>query len=534
MYRAWLCIYSPQSLPECCKPALKVPANPFTTAPMVEAMWTKISALLQEQLDSGHYKVWIQPLSGCFDGTELVVHAISAFAAGFVRDNFLSAIRDAACAVTGITFPVRVTHAPLRTENMETDVSISAPFSRDDVSVSLPSRPVFSDCAAASSRSSVSFASGSDMLPAPVAQVAGQHALPLRYDEAAFRINARTWRHSFDDFIVGPCNEMAFAASRSICKESKGADILFLSSAPGLGKTHLVQAVGQQLYKECNYRAPRVEYLTAEEFASRLVMSFKDRDTGKFKSRYRDVDVLLLEDVHFLQGKVHIQEELLSTMKTLQDKGSKVVFSSSFIPRDLRDMNSELLSRLHSGFFAVIDRPDRAMRKKIFKEKARLSHVELAEDVSDFLAENVNSDVRQIESCLHNLALRAKLLRCGITMQMAWEAVQHYAPCEKKLDLENILAYVSKGYGIPLSQMRIEKRKKNYVVARNTVFFLARKHTDLSLVEIGNIFGKRHSTVIKGITSLEREMSRETSLGRQIASTIAIIERNGGIISPSL
>jgi len=173
------------------------------------------------------------------------------------------------------------------------------------------------------------------------------------------------------------------------------------------------------------------------------------------------------------------------------------------------------------------------MRKKIFTEKARLNHVALSDEVSDFLAESIDSDVRQIESCLHNLALRAKLLRCGITMQMAWEIVQHYAPCEKKLDLEKIIGYVSTGYGISTKEMRSDKRRKPLVIARNTVFFLARKHTDLSLGEIGKIFGRSHSTVIKGITSLEREVSRETSLGRQIASTIAIIERNGGIISPS-
>ncbi len=368
----------------------------------------------------------------------------------------------------------------------------------------------------------------------PAKQLAGeeQHALPLQY-HGATRISARAWRHSFDDFVVGPSNELAFAASRSLCREWRGGGILFLSSSPGLGKTHLMQAAGQQLCKECNYRLPRVEYLTAEEFASRLVMSFKGHDTDKFKARYRDVDVLLLEDVHFLQGKGKIQEELLATLKTLQDRGSKVLFSSSFIPRDLQGMNDELLSRLHSGFLTVIGRPDRAMRKRIFLEKARLSQVVLPEDVSDFLAESIDSDVRQIESCLRNLALKAKLLCSGITMQMAWETVQYYAPCEKTLDLEKIIAYVSSGYGISSEQMRSKSRKKDLVIARNTVFFLARKHTDLSLEEIGNIFGRSHSTVIKGITSLEREISCETTLGRQIAGAIAIIERNGGIISPS-
>ncbi|MCC8194160.1 MAG: AAA family ATPase [Deltaproteobacteria bacterium] len=500
---------------------------------MMEAVWTHVSARLQERLEPGHYKVWIQPLAGHFDGTGLVVHAVSAFAAGFVRDNFMAAIREAVRDVTGEDIPVRLTDVPFGAENGREDGRRRDPERAGEVSKSVPALIVSPAVVENPPVSPLVAEPGRAWQPVTALQVEGQHALPLRYDEKAFSISSRQWRHSFEDFVVGPSNELAFAASRSICKESRGADILFLSSGPGLGKTHLVQAVGQQLYKECNYRAPKVEYLTAEEFASRLVMSFKGHDTDRFKSRYRDVDVLLLEDVHFLQGKEKIQEELLATLKTLQDRGSKVLFSSSFIPRDLQGMGGELLSRLHSGFLAVIDRPDRDTRKRIFREKARLNQVILPEDVSDFLADNIDSDVRQIESCLRNLALKAKLLRCDITMQMAWEAVQYYAPCEKKLDLEKIIAYVSRGYGISSKEMRSKSRKKDLVVARNTVFFLARKHTDLSLEEIGTIFGRSHSTVIKGITSLEREMSRETSLGRQIAGAISLIERNGGIISPS-
>ncbi|MDR3073990.1 MAG: chromosomal replication initiator protein DnaA, partial [Deltaproteobacteria bacterium] len=229
-----------------------------------------------------------------------------------------------------------------------------------------------------------------------------------------------------------------------------------------------------------------------------------------------------------------MQEELLATLKTLQERGSKIIFSSSFVPRDLHDMDEQLLSRFHSGFLAVIERPDKGMRKRIFEEKARLSQVILPEDVSDFLAESIDSDVRQIESCLQNLMLKAKFLKCGITMQMAWETVQHYAPRGKKLDLEGIVAYVSQGYGVSVDQLRSRSRKRELVAARNTIFFLARKHTDLSLGEIGNAFDRSHSTVIKGITSLEREIHRETSLGRQMAGAISLIERNGGAISPSL
>lgn len=499
---------------------------------MITAAWTEISSLLRERLGSGHYKVWIEPLTGVCDGADLTLYAVSPFAAGFVRDNFLPVIREVAHDFLGREIPVRVVDAPPAKDGQASSReaaarSVAAPpaslnFSTNSEKNPPVAAPLVTEPAGVHS-----------WMPTAPLHAEGQHCLPIRYAEEAFKLTARSWRHSFDDFVVGPCNELAFAASRSMCRESRGADILFLSSPPGLGKTHLVQAVGQQLYKECNYRAPRVEYLTAEEFASRLVMAFKGNDTDKFKARYRDADVLLLEDVHFLQGKEKIQEELLSTVKALKDRGSKIIFSSSFIPRDLQGMSSELLSRLYSGFLAAIGRPDREMRKRILKEKARLTQVVLTEEVSDFLADSIDSDVRQIESCLRNLVLKAKLLQSGITMQMAWEAVQYYAHCEKKLDLEKIIAYVAKGYGITADQMRSKDRKRNFVLARNTVYFLARKHTHLSLEEIGNLFGRRHSTVIKGITSLEREMSRETSLGRQIANAITIIERTGSIISPS-
>lgn len=506
------------------KRALRVSARAHTTAPMMETVWTNIVAQLRQTLEPGQVKVWIDPLVGRLEGDTLVIHAVSSFAAGFVRDNFLPRIREAVAEVTGGKLTVQITDAP-------------APVAAAGASPGKESTPaglVVSPHAPAASAAPLVAASSPVWQPAAPLSVHGQHTLPLRYDEAALSISARSWRHSFEDFVVGPCNELAFAASRSICRDSKGADILFLSSAPGLGKTHLLQAAGQQLYKECNLRVPRVEYLTAEEFASRWIMAFKSNEMDRFKARYREVDVLLLEDVHFLQGKEKTQEELLATVKTLQDRGSKVIFSSSFAPRDLRGMSEQLLSRLHSGFLAVIERPDKALRKKLFAEKARQSHVVLSDEVSDFLAESIDSDVRQIESCLRNLVLKAKLLKSGITLQMAWEAVQHYAPREKKLDLEGIISYVSQGYGISREQMCSRSRKRELVIARNTVFYLARKHTDLSLEEIGNIFDRNHSTVIKGITSLEREITRESSLGRQIAGAITLIERTGGIISPSL
>ncbi len=503
----------------------------------MNSAWSHISSLLQQRLDPGHYKVWVAPLAGRRAEGEYVVHALNEFVAGFIRSRLFTAIQDAVTETLGEQLPVRITTEAFPGQRPGQAAAIGEPRPQESCPAPKPELITRNEAEdlpvplVASSRAPETLYPPVPLAVSPAQ--AGQHALPLYYAEQPSRLTARSWRHSFDDFVVGPSNEMAFAASRGMCRESKWADILFLSSAPGLGKTHLMQAAGQQLCRACNRRVPRVEYLTAEEFTSRLVVAFKTNDTDRFKARYRDVDVLLLEDVHFLQGKEKMQDELLSTLKTLQDKGSKIIFSSSFMPRDMRGMSESLLSRLGSGFLATIEKPGRETRKRIFQEKAKFHQVLLPDEISDFLAESIESDVRQIESCLQNLALKAKILKTGITMQMAWEAVQQYASCEKKLDLERIVKYVCQGYGISLDQMNSKSRKQDLVVARNTVFYLARKHTSLSLQEIGNRFNRSHSTVIKGITTLEREISRESSLGRQMAGAIAIIERTGGIISPS-
>jgi chromosomal replication initiator protein len=338
--------------------------------------------------------------------------------------------------------------------------------------------------------------------------------------------------HSFDEFVVGPSNQMAFAASQDICQQSFRSDTLFLSSDPGLGKTHLLHAVGQQLCNISNRTLPRVEYLTAEEFATRLICALKAKEVDRFKARYRDVDVLLLEDVHFLQGKQRMQDEVLSTVKALQSRGAKVLFSSSFAPKDLNDLDSQLTSRFCSGLLAVIEKPTFETRKQILREKARLHHVQLPEQVADLLADNIRADVRQIESCLRNLLLKARLLNQQITMDMAWEIIGHYAKREAVLDIDAIVRQICSGFDISKEQLQSRSRRRELVIARNTAFFLARKHTDLSLEEIGKRFNRKHSTVIKGIANIEREMNKETPLGRQVVNAVNMVERNGRIIHP--
>lgn len=226
-----------------------------------------------------------------------------------------------------------------------------------------------------------------------------------------------------------------------------------------------------------------------------------------------------------------MQAELLATIKALRERGSKIVFSSSFAPRDLKFMDDQLQSRFSSGLLTRIERPDEDTRRRILRTKASLHQVVLPDDIEDVLARHIHADVRQIESCLHTLILKARLCNSRITLQMAWEVIGQYAAHSPVLDLEAIITHVCQGFGLTREQLQSSSRKQEYVCARNAAFFLARKHTDLSLEVIGRQFNRKHSTVIKGITSFEREMSRKTPQGRQFANILGMIERNGNVFA---
>ncbi|GAB1411183.1 hypothetical protein MASR1M90_23370 [Desulfovibrionales bacterium] len=333
--------------------------------------------------------------------------------------------------------------------------------------------------------------------------------------------NVYSWRHQFEDFIVGPSNRLAYVASQSFCHDAHTADQLFLCSAPGLGKTHLAQAIGSEIARQTNRSHVRVCYLSGEEFASQLVMAIQARTVEQFKARFRsNVDLLLLEDVHFFQGKGKMQDELLHTLKSLQNQGRRVVMTSSFLPKELADMDANLLSRFSQGFLAVIDKPDYETRLQIIENKSRAAQTVVPSKVAELLADRLRGDVRQLESCLKNIILRAKLMGAQISMDLAWEILQNYELDNPTLNLDQIISFICQAYGIAFDDLRSKSRKKDRVIARNTAFYLARKHTDLSLADIGRRFNRKHSTVIKGIASVEQEVARQSPLGSQIAHTI--------------
>ncbi|WP_432738158.1 chromosomal replication initiator protein DnaA [Maridesulfovibrio sp. FT414] len=444
---------------------------------MMRDSWNKILNLLEKGLNPGLYKVWIKPLKAEISSNNIKLFAPNDFVAAWVRDRLMDNIKEAGEQVLGVCPKV--------------EIGVKKAVEKPAVKLAPATKPV---------QTSI----GLPMMSPPV-------------------INTRIprWRFSFDDFIIGDSNRLASAASRSLCDNTLPGDQLFLSSTPGLGKTHLLHSIGRDLCASSNKKHVSIACLTAEEFANRLVLAIKSGEVSRFKSEFRDnVDCLLLEDVHFFQGKQKMQDEILQTLKSLQLRGSKVVMTSSFLPRELEKIDPQLVSRFCSGLLAVISTPDFETRKRIVESKAIRLGTMVPNSISELLADRITTDVRQLESCLQNLVLKARLLNRDVSQELAWQVLENYAVAKATPSYDSIVDHICRFYELTADQLRSKSRKREIVLARNTAFFLARKHTDLSLKDIGSKLGRRHSTVIKGITNIEREISLQTPLGRQLQDTI--------------
>ncbi len=476
--------------------------------------WSAILDELRLKLPEGKFKVFLEPLEGEIrkvlsphgneeqglliplpEHWEICLTAANDFMAEQVRSQFMQIIAETGRSLLGSLPTVTI-----RAINKRKEMVMPRPVSVEQLVNTLPSAP------------SVLMADQQLSLPLPLPRLSS--------------IQRRNWKYSFEDFIVGPCNQLAFAAATNILDSNAPVDMVFLCSGAGLGKTHLTQAVGHALSLEANKRDVRMEYLTAEEFTSQFIHASKFGAMEQFKEHFRQLDMLLLEDVHFLRGKDRTQEELLSTIKSLQAHGGRVMLTSSFAPRDLAGVDSQLVSRFCSGFVASMERPNRDTRIHILKEKAKRQCMVLPAPVAELLADRITGDVRLLESCLHNLMLQSRFMGQKVTEQMAMEVIRTVAKNSPQLTVEDVVSLICRSFGLTQAQLSSKSRRQNLVAARNTAFFLLRRHTELTLEEIGEYFNRKHSTVLKGITAVEHEISRRTPLGGQLERTVAMIERS--------
>jgi chromosomal replication initiator protein len=332
-------------------------------------------------------------------------------------------------------------------------------------------------------------------------------------------------RYTFDNFIVGESTRFACAAARSVA-ESPGRTYnpLFIYGGVGLGKTHLIQAIGNQALQV--NRNIRVHYTAAEALFLELIQAIEKNTRLEFKRRYRGLNLLLLDDIHYLIGKERLQEEIFHIFNHLHDAGSQIVFTSDRPPKDIPTLESRLISRLGSGLVVDIQPPELETRIAILKQKASLDDRDLPDDVAYYIAARVRSNVRELEGCLTRLVALASLGNHPITIGLAEEALKDMVTTEVLVDRETIIGTTADAFGVPSSDLKGSRRTKQLALARQVAMYLLRKRLNLSLKEIGYCFGGRdHTTVMHAIDKVERLKATDLSFSAQIKKLDAGINR---------
>ncbi|MFQ6047162.1 MAG: chromosomal replication initiator protein DnaA [Gemmatimonadales bacterium] len=328
-------------------------------------------------------------------------------------------------------------------------------------------------------------------------------------------------RYSFKTFVIGKSNELAAAAAHAVAEApGKTYNPLFIYGATGLGKTHLMQAIAHAVLE----RAPdsRVVYMGAEQFINEVIESIHGRTMVEFRKQYRsDVDIFLVDDVHFLEGKEMTQEEFFHTFNALHEAGKQIVLTSDRPPKEIPGLEARLVSRFEWGMVADIGQPDLEHRIAILRKKAEQDHLELTipDDVLRFIGENVRSSVRELEGCIIKLLLYASLKHREVSIDLAREAladkIRHGKAADYELHdapptIDRIQEVVARRWGVTPEGLRSKARTKTLTVPRQVAMFLARELCGMQLVEIGQAFGGRdHSTVIHSLDKVQRDMSSD-------------------------
>lgn len=321
---------------------------------------------------------------------------------------------------------------------------------------------------------------------------------------------------TFDQFVVGENNDFAYSASLSMAsRKSNVQNSLYLLSQTGMGKSHLSQAIGHHILHQ--FPSDRVFYITAEDFANEMVHSLRHGSIATFKEKYRQrCDVLLLEDIHFLSGKERTQLELALTLDTLFDAGKKLIFTSSYLPAAIPKMDDKLTSRFSSGLISSIESPDFRTRVRILKRKCRVQGYRIADEVIDYLADELQDNVRQLESGLHSVHTKASLLGVPASRELAASVVRNIASQKKRITIEVIKRLVCSHFKISTAEIASRSRKQAVVRPRQIAFYLARNYTDQPLQAIGKSFNRYHATVLHSIGIIERGIKQNSAMQQQV------------------
>ncbi|NPU85631.1 MAG: chromosomal replication initiator protein DnaA [Syntrophaceae bacterium] len=438
----------------------------------MDLIWEKATNIIRKQVSQQNFDTWIQPVRvTAVEGNSIQFAVPNKFFKDWLNDNYLPIIKESLKEVSGI------------------DLSVHFTVSKGDGrAAETPAEAKKSD-------------GKSERKP------------PATKYESNLNPN-----YSFERFVVGSCNQFAHAAAMSVGEmPAKNYNPLFIYSDVGLGKTHLLNAIGLHtlnLYPDTN-----VVYVSAEEFVNELIGSIRYDRTPKFREKYRKIDCLLIDDIQFIAGKDRTQEEFFHTFNTLHDAGKQIVVTSDKFPKDIPNLEDRLRSRFEWGLIADIHPPDIETRIAILQKKAHDNSIHLPSNVAHYVASNAHSNIRELEGFLVRISAYASVTGRSIDMDLAKEVLRKIVRQNEREDItvDEVIRASSGKFNVKLSDLKSKKKSKNIVLARQSAMFLCRRLTNASFPDIGEKLGGRdHSTVIYAVNKISALIEKDSALKKTI------------------
>ena len=451
----------------------------------MDILWDKTVKIIKEKVSQQNFETWIRPIRiAAMEGDQVHLSVPNRFFRDWLVENYLSLIRESMKSETGIPFHVEFVIEHDNNQYQSIGESGYTPATEKTV----PKKPY---------RSRV---------------------------HSSLNVN-----YSFDRFVVGACNQFAHAASAAVAEQpAKNYNPLFIYGGVGLGKTHLLNAIGLKTLKL--FPDMNVVYVSAEVFMNELINSIRYDKMPKFREKFRNIDCLLIDDIQFIAGKERTQEEFFHTFNTLHDAGKQIVVTSDKFPKDIPNLEGRLRSRFEWGLIADIQPPEIETKIAILEKKAQENRIALPGNVALYLASQAESNIRELEGYLVRIAAYSSLTGRQIDLDLVKDVMKQLLHKEEKIKItvEEIIKTVGAKFGIKISDIKSQKKNKNLVLARQVSMYLAREMTSASFPDIGEkIGGRDHSTVIYAHNKIKKILETDRTFRDTIEEIQHILLHKG-------
>lgn len=460
---------------------------------MTSSLWQQCLQRLRDEIPQQQFSQWISPLQADDTGERVVLFAPNQYVLDSVNRDYLKTIESVLSSLNSDKF---------------TEVALVVGAKRP-VPIQSTSHNGSTSNATADIREGVS------------ADNRHGEAPPFEHHQSYLNPS-----YTFESFVEGKSNQLARAAAMQVAENPGGAyNPLFLYGGVGLGKTHLMQAVGNLIVNKNKERKARVLYLHSERFVADMVKALQSNAINEFKRRYRTVDALLIDDIQFFSGKERSQEEFFHTFNALLEGQQQIILTSDRYPKELSGIEERLKSRFGAGLTVAVQPPDLETRVAILMNKAEQSHIELSPEVAFFIAKRIRANVRELEGALKRVIANAHFTGGAITLSFVQEALKDLLALQEKLvSIDNIIKTVSEYYKIKVSELLSKRRSRSVARPRQVAMALCKELTNHSLPEIGDAFGGRdHTTVLHACRLIKQLNETGTDIAEDYLNLVRIL-----------